>query len=96
MKRKKQVKCAFLEYMWHVMVHCKHSRLAKSAERPISFKMTARPFPGKPLDVFFPCCLLVGHHFKGLHGVEGEVRQLDGHATRERVYLALCFSPFTS
>lgn len=31
MKRKKKtVKCAFLEYMWHVMVHCKHSRLAKA------------------------------------------------------------------
>lgn len=29
-KEKKKVKCAFLEYMWHVMVHCKHSRLAKA------------------------------------------------------------------
>lgn len=40
--KKKIVKCAFLEYMWHVMVHRKHSRLAKA---PSSFKMTARPFP---------------------------------------------------
>lgn len=36
------------EYKWHVMVHCKHSRLAKSAERPISEWQR-----GHSPDVFF-------------------------------------------
>lgn len=49
MRRKENVKCAFFgEYKWHVMVHCKHSRLAKSAERPISGWQR-----GHSLDVFF-------------------------------------------
>lgn len=30
MKRKKKSNVRFLEYKWHVMVHCKHSRLAKA------------------------------------------------------------------
>lgn len=35
----------------------------------------------------FPCCLLVEHDFKGLERVEGQVGQLDSHATREGVIL---------
>lgn len=35
----------------------------------------------------FPCCLLVEHGFKGPKRVEGQVRQLDSHATREGVIL---------
>lgn len=30
MKRKKKSNVRLLEYMWHVMIHCKHSRLAKA------------------------------------------------------------------
>lgn len=77
-------------YKWHVMVHCKHSRLAKSAERPISEWQR-----GHSLDVFFPP-VLVAHPFKGLHRVEGEVGQLENHATGDWVRPALCSSPFPS
>lgn len=52
--------------MWHVMVHCKHSRLAKAlSDQSHSKRQRGNP-PGEPLDVFFPpCCLLVPHRFKG-------------------------------
>lgn len=91
MRRQENVKCAFFgEYKWHVMVHCKHSRLAKSAERPI-----LKWQRGHSLDAFFPS-VLVAYPFKGLHRVEDEVGQLENHATGDWVRPALCSSPFTS
>lgn len=52
--KKRIVKCAFLEYMWHVMVHRKHSRLAKAPSDESHSKRQRGHSPGKPLDVFFP------------------------------------------
>lgn len=46
--------CVFLEYMWHVMVYCKHSRLAKALSDESHSKRQRGHSPGKPLDVFFP------------------------------------------
>lgn len=68
--------------MGHVRAYCKHSRLAKA------LNLIQNDSEAIPLDVFppHPGCLLEAHPFKGLHGVEGEIRQLDGHATRERVH----------
>lgn len=54
MKRKMSV---FEIYMWHVMVHCNHSRLAEALSDQSPSKRQRGHFPGKRLDVFFACCL---------------------------------------
>lgn len=51
-----------LEYMWHVMVHCKHSRLAKALSDQ-SHSTTARPFPGEATGCLFPHSLFGGASF---------------------------------
>lgn len=51
--------------MWHVMVHCKHSRLAKALSDQFHSKSTARPFPSKPLDVVIPAVFLWSNFSEG-------------------------------
>lgn len=74
------------------MIHCKHSRIAKSAERPISERQRGCSLESHRAS-FSPPLFLVAHPLKGLHRVEGEVGQLENHATRDGARPALYSSP---
>lgn len=77
------------------MIHCKHSRTAKSAERPISERQRGRSLASHRTSFFFFFLspVSVAHPFEGLRRVEGEVGQLKNHATRDRVCPGLYSSP---
>lgn len=73
------------------MIHCKHSRIAKSADEPPQSHREADPWraTGRLSNPRFWWRI----PSEGLHTVEGEVGQLENHATRDGVCPARHSSP---